>query len=185
LFPHVGEPVLITQRKPDYPIIADARRRLTTEIFSVDDVVAVTPDADRPLRFRPFYAPSRAARQGAATHIDQDESSQNRSAELYWLSKRRPSGWRSDDGTDVLLSFVDRSGRTAYPDQDAVTARLTCFNGDLPSRLPFGNSGGDFELEGGGPIREIVALSKPTRVIQPPLGNGQTWRLISQLSPHY
>src|SRR5262249_6725882 len=53
LFPHVGEPVLLTQRKPDYALIADARRRLTTEIFSVDDVVAVTPDADRPLRFRP------------------------------------------------------------------------------------------------------------------------------------
>jgi len=183
LFPHVGEPVLLTQRKPDYALIADARRRLTTEIFSVDDVVAVTPDADRPLRFRPFYAPSRAARQGART--DDDERNQNHAAELYWLSKRRPSGWRSDDGTDVLLSFVDRSGRTAYPDQDAVTARLTCFNSDLPSRLPFGNPGGDFELDGGGPIREIVALSKPTRVIQPPLGNGQTWRLVSQLSLNY
>jgi type VI secretion system protein ImpG len=185
LFPHVGEPILLTQRRPDYTLVADARRRLTTEIFSVDDVVAVTPDSDRPLRFRPFYAPSRAARQGAGLHIDERETSRNGAAELYWLSKRRPSGWRSDDGTDVLLSFVDRSGRTAYPEQDAVTARLTCFNGDLPSRLPFGNSGGDFELEGGGPIREIVALSKPTRVIQPPLGNGETWRLVSQLSLNY
>jgi type VI secretion system protein ImpG len=185
LFPHVGEPVLLTQRKPDYTLVADARRRLTTEIFSVDDVVAITPDSDRPLRFRPFYAPSRAARQGAGPHVDENESGRNGAAELYWLSKRRPSGWRSDDGTDVLLSFVDRSGRTAYPDQDAVTARLTCFNSDLPSRLPFGNPGGDFELEGGGPIREIVALAKPTRVIQPPLGNGQTWRLVSQLSLNY
>ncbi len=185
LFPHVGEPVLLTQRKPDYALVADARRRLTTEIFSVDDVVAITPDSERALRFRPFYAPSRAARQGAGSQLDQDEPSSSGAAELYWLSKRRPSGWRSDDGTDVLLSFVDRSGRTAYPDQDAVTARLTCFNSDLPSRLPFGNPGGDFELESGGPIREIVALAKPTRVIQPPLGNGQTWRLVSQLSLNY
>jgi type VI secretion system protein ImpG len=184
LFPHVGEPVLLTQRKPDYPLVADARRRLTTEIFSVDDVVAVTPDSERPLRFRPFYAPSRAARQGARPNRD-DNSGRDAGPELYWLSKRRPSGWRSDDGTDVLLSFVDRSGRTAYPDQDTVTARLTCFNSDLPSRLPFGNPGGDFEIEGGGPIREIIALAKPTRVIQPPLGAGQTWRLISQLSLNY
>jgi len=72
-----------------------------------------------------------------------------------------------------------------YPEHDAVTARLTCFNSDLPSRLAFGNPGGDFELEGAGPIREITALAKPTRVIQPPLGNGQTWRLISQLSLNY
>jgi type VI secretion system protein ImpG len=184
LFPHIGEPILLTQRKPDYTLVADARRRLTTEIFSVDDVVAVTPDEERPLRFRPFYAPSRAARQGAAAHVTYEDPA-GASAELYWLAKRRRSGWRSDDGTDVLLSFVDRSGRNAYPDQDAVTARLTCFNSDLPSRLPFGNPGGDFELEGGGPVREIIALAKPTRVVQPPLGNGQTWRLISQLSLNY
>ena len=185
LFPHVGEPVLLTQRKPDYMLVADARRRLTTEIFSVDDVVAVTPDAERPIHFRPFYAPARAARQGLGNRVTYDDAPPGPGAELYWLSKRRRSGWRSDDGTDVLLSFVDRSGRNAYPDQDAVTARLTCFNSDLPSRLPFGNPGGDFELEGGGPIREIIALAKPTRVIQPPLGNGQTWRLISQLSLNY
>ena len=83
------------------------------------------------------------------------------------------------------MSFVDRSGRTAHPDQDTVSARLTCFNSDLPSRLPFGNPGGDFELDGAGPVREITALIKPTRVVQPPLGNGQTWRLISQLSLNY
>jgi type VI secretion system protein ImpG len=104
---------------------------------------------------------------------------------LHWLSKRRRSGWRADEGTDILLSFVDRSGRNAHPDHDAVTARLTCFNSDLPTRLPFGNPDGDFEVEGGGPIRQIVALVKPTRVIQPPLGNGLTWRLISQLSLNY
>jgi type VI secretion system protein ImpG len=185
LFPHVGEPVLLTQRKPDYTLVADARRRLTTEIFSVDDVVAVTPDSERPIRFRPFYAPARAARAGAAAHVTYEDTPLGGAAELYWIAKRRRSGWRSDDGTDVLLSFVDRSGRDAYPEQDAVTARLTCFNSDLPSRLPFGNPGGDFELEGGGPIREIIALAKPTRVIQPPLGNGLTWRLISQLSLNY
>jgi type VI secretion system protein ImpG len=66
-----------------------------------------------------------------------------------------------------------------------VTARLTCFNGDLPSRLPFGNENGDFELHGGGPIRKTVALIKPTDVVQPPLGKPQLWRMISQLSLNY
>ena len=85
----------------------------------------------------------------------------------------------------MLLSFVDRSGRNAYPDQDAVTARLTCFNSDLPSRLPFGNPGGDFELEGGGRFARSSRSSNRRASIQPPLGNGQTWRLISQLSLNY
>jgi type VI secretion system protein ImpG len=63
-----------------------------------------------------------------------------------------------------------------------VTARLTCFNGDLPSRLPMGDEAGDWTLEGGGPVERIVTLVKPTPVIQPPLGKSQLWRLISQLS---
>lgn len=184
LFPHVSEPVLLTQRKPEYQIIADARRRLSTEIFSVDEVIAVVPESERLLRFRPFYAPSRHARLPGAPRRDPVEENRD-DAGLFWQAKRRQSGWRTDDGTDILLSFVDRSGRTAHPDQDTATVRLTCFNSDLPSRLQFGSPTGDFELEGGGPVREITALIKPTRVIQPPLGHGQTWRLISQLSLNY
>jgi type VI secretion system protein ImpG len=176
LFPHVSEPMLLTQRKPEYQIVADARRRLTTEVFSVDSVSATTPEAERPLSFRPFYGPAGGGN-GADTSGEREG--------LFWISKRRASGWRTDEGTDVLLSFVDRSGRSANPDQDVATARLTCFNSDLPSRLPFGSSSGDFELEGSGPVREITALIKPTRVIQPPLGHGRTWRLISQLSLNY
>ena len=84
-----------------------------------------------------------------------------------------------------MLSFVDLSGRVVYPELEVVTARLTCFNSDLPSRLPFGNEKGDFELDRGGPVRAIVALVKPTRVVQPPLGSSQAWRLVSQLSLNY
>jgi type VI secretion system protein ImpG len=85
----------------------------------------------------------------------------------------------------VYLSFVDDSARMVHPDADAVTARLTCYNADLPSRLPFGDARGDFEMPGGGPITRIVTLVKPTSVVQPPLGKPQLWRLISQLSLNY
>jgi len=191
LFPKASEPILLTQQRHEYPLVADARRRLTTEIFSVDDVVAVTPDSERSVPFRPFYAPMRAARSGGrvAASADDDPS------ETFWTARRRSSGWRADEGTDILLSFVDRSGRAAHPKYDTVTARVTCFNSDLPSRLPLGNEvaqvdergkeRSDFQHETGGPIKMIMALMKPTRVIQPPLGSGLTWRLISQLSLNY
>jgi type VI secretion system protein ImpG len=171
LFPQVSEPVLLTQKRQEYQVVPDARRRLTTEIFSIDEVVGITPGSSEPLRFEPFYAHRHGSDRGKR--------------EMYWYAKRRPSGWRSDGGTDVFISFVDLSSRTVYPALDAITARLTCFNSDLPSRLPFGNDSGDFELQGGGPIRKIVALVKPTNVVQPPLGSPQLWRLISQLSLNY
>ena len=34
-------------------------------------------------------------------------------------------------------------------------------------------------------MRAVVALVKPTRVVQPPLGSPQVWRLVSQLSLNY
>jgi len=171
LFPQTSEPVLLDQRRQEYQVVPDARRRLTTEIFSIDDVVGVSPGSTEPIRFEPFYS----YRHG----------SDRRSHQTFWYAKRRPAGWRSDGGTELFLSFVDLSDRMVHPGLDAVTARLTCFNGDLPGRLPFGNEAGDFELPGGGPIKKTTALVKPTAVVQPPLGKPQLWRLISQLSLSY
>ena len=171
LFERTAEPILLTQRRHEYMVVPDARRRLTTETFSVDEVAAVSPGSRTPLRFEPFYA----LRHGAP----------GATGRLYWASSRRPSGWRTDAGSDLFLSFVDLTGRATFPDADAVTARLTCFNGDLPSRLSFGNARGDFTPERGGPVKHITALLKPTRVLQPPLGRALVWRLISHLSLSY
>jgi type VI secretion system protein ImpG len=171
LFPQTSEPILLSERQPEYLLVPDARRRESIGIFSVDEVVAVSPGAAEPLRYEPLYSYRHGAGEGRSS--------------LYWHAVRRPQGWRLDEGTDVYLSFADLSGRVVYPDVDAVTARLTCHNGDLPSRLPFGGSGSDFELPGGGVIRQIVTLIKPTPAIQPPLGRPQLWRLISQLSLNY
>src|SRR5439155_4506476 len=85
-------------------------------------------------------------------------------------------------------SFIDLSGRVARPEADSFDARVTCFNGDLPNRLPIGTGAGqksDFDLPGGGPFQGIVALSSPSQALQPPLGKAQLWRLISLLSLNY
>lgn len=171
LFPQTSEPILLTQQRHEYEVVPDARRRLSTETFSVDEVVGITPGEAEPLHFEPLYS----YRHGTGRSRQ----------ELFWCAHRRPTGWRSDGGTTVFLSFADLSHRLAHPRADAMTVRLTCFNGDLPSRLPFGDDAGDFELEGGGPLRKIVALVRPTDVIQPPLGKSQLWRLVSQLSLNY
>lgn len=170
LFEKESEPILLTQRKQEYLVVADARRRATTGVFSVDDVRAVSPGSSQPLRFEPLFS----FRHGA-----------NGDKRLFWQGSRRPVRWRQEESSDVLLSFVDLTGRAVHPEQDAVTARLTCYNGNLPGRLPFGGEEGDFELPGGGPIDRIVTLVKPTEVVEPPLGKPQLWRLISQLSLNY
>jgi type VI secretion system protein ImpG len=170
LFTQVSEPILLTHQQYEYQVVPDARRRTATEVFSVDEVTGAATDSAEPMPFDPLYS---------------FRHSHGGTGDLFWHAARRPSGWRLDQGTDMYLSFADLEGRTQTPGVDAITCRLTCFNSDLPSRLPFGLDSGDFELPAGGPVKRILALVKPTGVVHPPLWKSQMWRLVSLFSLKY
>lgn len=170
LFEKTSEPILLNQKRPEYILVADARRQATTGVYSVGDISLVSPGRERTVRFAPFYSHRHGANGSEPTN--------------FWIARRQYSKWR-EGASDVVLSLVDLSGRTVYPDSDAATARLLCFNGDLPSRLPFGSEEGEFEMPGGGPIGRILTLLKPTPAVEPPLGKPRLWRLISQLSLNF
>ena len=170
LFEQVAEPIELSHQQYEHLIVPNARQRGAFEVFSVDEVQGSSAGSADAVSFEPMYS-FRHARVGTG--------------DLLWKATRRPSTWRADDGTDMWLAFADLSGQTLVPGVEQVTCRLTCFNGDLPSRLPFGNDDGDFELVAGGPLRRIRALVKPTPVQYPPLGQAQMWRLISLFSLKY
>ena len=171
LFAQTAEPILLEQRRYEYPVIPDVRRPMATEVFSVDEVLSINPQTNDVLHFEPFYSYRHA------TLRDKQQT--------FWLSHRRPSSKSGDEGTEVSVSLVDLSARPVRPDVDTLTLRTTCTNRDLPSRLNFGNDAGDFELEGGAAIKRIVALRKPTNAVRPPSGKAALWRLISHLSLNY
>jgi len=135
LFRHTAEPILLTQTRYEYQVVPDISRRNAMGVFSIDDVVSADPRSDEVYQFEPFYSFRHAAPR------DRNQA--------FWHAVRRPSGRRGDDGTEMYLTLVDLSGRQMRPDVEALTVRTTCTNRDLPSRLPFGNETGDFDLEGG------------------------------------
>lgn len=170
LFPQTSEPTPVTQRTFEYRVIPDAHRP-TTGVYSVEEVLSVSPGVPEPVKIAPLHA--------FRARMDDD------AAEVFWYARRRPSNWRPDEGMDVCLQFVDRQARLANPGVNAVTARLLCHNGNLPSRLDLGRTDGDFSLPGGGPVARVSMLVKPTPLVQPPVGGTQLWRLVSQLSLNY
>ena len=171
LFPQTAEPIIVDHAKYEYPVIPDVRRRQLMEVHSIDEVLTSRPDSNEITYYEPFYSYRHAsARNGAKT---------------FWHSTRRPSARPNDEGTEVYLTLVDAAGGRALPEAETVTIRCTCTNRDLPSRLPFGQEKGDFELEGMPAITRIVALMKPTPTVRPPLGKSAFWRLISHLSLNY
>ena len=175
LFALTAEPILLEQRKYEYPVIPDVRRPQATEIFSIDEVVSINPQSNAVLHFEPFYSFRHAA------SLDKTRDKQ----QMFWLAHRRTSAKQGDEGTEVSISMVDLSSRPVHPEADTLTIRTTCTNRDLPSRLPFGNEAGDFEMEGGIAVKRIVALRKPTGTVRPPAGKAALWRLISHLSLNY
>ena len=168
LFSQVAEPILLNQRKYEYPVTPDRRRPWSLEVFSVDEVGAIDSSNQKVTAFEPFYSLRHSARK--------DDRS------CFWLARRRPSNRPNDAGTEMFLSLVDLSMNTADPDASSLSIRTTCSNRDLPSRLPFGNRESDFEIEGIAAMKRIVALRKPTQPVRSSLGKSTLWRLVSHLS---
>jgi len=168
LFDQTAEPILLSQRKYEYPVVADVRRPNAVEVYSVNEAGILNPDTRETVNFQPFYSFRHAGRE--------------KKQKAFWIASRRPSERPHDQGTEVYISLCDLSQRPVYPESDALTVRVTCTNRDLTAKLPFGDDEGDFELEANASIKRIVALHKPTAPIRPPMGKAVMWRLISQLS---
>lgn len=168
LFTQSAEPILLSQAQHEYRILSDARFQHMMEIFSVDSVLATSPSRRTTTPIDPLYA---LRFQTAAT-----------GERVFWHSTRRYPGFGDRTPSETWISLVDTDGVLAAPNAEVLTVRTTCTNHDLPSRLSFNASDGDFDAEGVATANRIRALHRPTPTVEPPRGKGQMWRLISQLS---
>ena len=175
LFSRIAEPIRVEQQKTEYRVVPDVRRQDSTEVYSVDRVTSSSQSSPgKEVDFKPFYS--------LRHHLDEDISHGKRA---FWHIERRSSGKSGDSGTEVFLSFADLDLDPADPGEEALTVHVTCTNRDLPVRLPFGDSAGDFSMEIAAPVARINSLIKPTPTRRPSLGGALQWRLISHLSLNY
>jgi type VI secretion system protein ImpG len=175
LFQRIAEPIRVEHRKTDYLVVPDIRRRDATEVYSVDQVTASRSGVSgQHVEYRPFYS--------MRHHLVTDGAAET---QTFWHIQRRVSGKKDDRGTDMYLSFSDLNLNPSDPAEDILTVRCTCTNRDLPSRLPFGDPNGDFNLESAAPISKVICMLKPTPTRRPFLGSALQWRLISHFSLNY
>jgi type VI secretion system protein ImpG len=165
LFPAEARPINLNQRKSEYPVSVHGE----AEVFSVENVFAISPGTTTKVPFVPFFAlKHRRPEQGGG---------------LFWYAKRQPRAWGDNSVSEVSISFVDLSGETLHPEFPSVGANVLCSNGNLPNELPFGTTRSDLHLEEeSAPLTGIFMLTAPTRVVRPPLGGSELWRLVSMLS---
>lgn len=170
LFKQQAEPIRLTQERHEYPVIADARRPLGLEVYSVDSVRRFTRQGDtgKITGFEPFYS----VRHGL--HDDPDA--------CHWYVQRQPSLRAGDEGTELSISLVDRNMDPSVPVVETLSLALTCTNRDLPSQLPFGGEESVLQVERGGAIGQARLLKKPTPTWRAPMRLANQWRLISHLA---
>lgn len=171
LFPQTAEPILVTHTKHEYPVIPDVRHQETTEIFSIDDVMASNTSRRESIELDPLYSYRFEGRKTTGR--------------TYWHAVRRPNVLGEREPSTMHISLVDVDGQVTHPNAEVLTVRTTCSNFDLPSRLPFGLEEGDFSAEDFPVVQKITALRRPTPSYDPPDEKGQLWRLVSQLSLNY
>ena len=63
--PQVAKPILVDQTRYQYPIVPDARRRQTMEIYFVDEVVSTDAETHETVTYHPLYS-ERHAVQGTS-----------------------------------------------------------------------------------------------------------------------
>lgn len=179
LFQQPGEPIRVTHRDVEYPVLPDARRAFGHEVYSVDKVFRVrqTPHGESIEEFRPFFS----LRHESAGTWPGGEAGED-TATCYWHLRRDESLAKESPGYETQLSIVDLGFDPTEPQTDTLSIMLTATNRDLPNGLTVGAQGGDLFLEGGGAAQQIVMLRRPTRSMRIEQGRGTLWRLVSHLS---
>src|SRR5690606_26612324 len=106
LFSRLSDPIYLSQQKYEYHIIADVNRQLTTEIYSIDEVVSTNPATGTNRTFSPFYSLRHA-------YGEQEEKS-------FWYAKRIASQRPNDAGTELYMSLVDAQFNPSVPAVDVL-----------------------------------------------------------------
>jgi len=169
LFSHRAEPIRLTRAQSEYRVVPDARRPASYEIYSIDKVVATSPDDDI-VEYYPFYSVGYRG-----------ESQEPRT---FWQSSRRGAGYQEgqlDPGTEIHLSLVDLDFHPSVAEDWTIDVETTCLNRDLPNRLPFGGGQPYLQLVGATVASQVQCLTPPTITRRPALRHGTRWRLISHL----
>lgn len=170
LFDRLAEPIRLSYKDTEYPVIPDIHRRSSTEVCTVNKVVSTAPYSATSREYVPFYSTRHA--------YGEDQ------AQGFWYATRRTSERAGDRGTEVYLSLVNSQFEPARPPDESLTVHVTCTNRDLAGELPFTGAYGELLLEAGSLVR-ARSLMIPTKAIRPPLRRGLQWRLISHLALNY
>lgn len=165
LFDCQSDPIRVDQRRVEYLVRPEAGKAYQAEVFSVNRTTGWETGTAEPRDLPDFASLSRGLGEGGRPGV------------IYFATRRRPS--IVGQGVDTYVSFVTGSGEDALPPTETVVMDLTCTNRDLCQGLRVGDV---CRATSSSPtFARFRNITPVTPNLDPPLGPGLHWRLISNL----
>lgn len=172
LFRRTTDPIRLDHRRTEYRLTPDQRRERTTEIYSINRILATVEDEPEPFEFHPYFSYNHQSTQFG----------EQRERNSFWLSRRVASVQKDIPGTEMFLTFVDLDFNPKLPAVQTIYGETLCTNRYLPEQMTAGTL---MQIEDRAPIAQIVCLDKPVSQVHAPRDGETLWRLISQLSVNH
>jgi len=123
LFPKTSEPITFERREHEYLLVPDYHRETSHEIHTVESVISSDPEANEPETVPNVFSTDR--------FMDDSEN-------LFWNARREQSLRPGISGSDVHISFVDRSNVSQKPSRPVLYAKMVCTNRKVAELVPVG-----------------------------------------------
>ncbi len=179
LFPKRADRIPLSDKSPEYQVVADRTRPMDFEIYQVLGVKGYGAGIEAQQTFQPFYA---------ANDVQPDASAyyQIRRTQRLLSERQRREGPRSSYiGSEVFLSLVDAAQAPFSSDLRQLGIDTLCTNRDLVLSMPVGIGKTDFTVESSAPLLSVRCMAGPT-IPAPSFAEGETaWRLVNHLKLNY
>ena len=171
LFSQRAEPIALNDAIAEYPVVPDTRHQAHIDVWAIEEVSVQRKIDNRIDHFS--VTPLLENRAGMDTENDSG---------LCWQLFYRDIPGTKDNERKPFITFSERPKRTPSLLPEVVTLSVMCTNHSVPHQLQYGNPGGDFDAQVPVAALNIVALTHPTRPINPPDKSAMRWRFFSQIS---
>jgi len=160
LFEHTSEPVHLSHKRSEYPVIADTHAREGMQVYSLDKVVGIDSETGDRNEYSPMHTFQHRQKTGR-----------------YFNSHRKNLG---TGRTDTMLAV---GGKTNFK-TEMLSCTITASNGSYPRRYLKENDirtpSVDFPS-----YAAFSNITRPTAMLEPPESARFQWNLISHLSLNY
>jgi type VI secretion system protein ImpG len=181
LFPREVDRMHLTPYETEHHVVPDRNRPMDFEIYSLQNVAALTPAGDQRIAVLPFYSASHRT-----AHDDEWAYYTLQRRQRLYSNRQVQGGARTSYiGTECFLSITDSRQRAWTGEIRQLDIQAWCTNRDLPIQVSMGKGPTDFVLEGAAPLEAIRCISGPTYPRPSPAFGDTAWRLISHLTLNY